>query len=172
MPPTMGDEGGRLHDAREERFGRSYEELVPGDRFRHWPGKTVTEADDHLFSLLTMAPSPLHVDAHYASTEMPEGRNIVLGSYVYALVLGMSVSDISGRAVANLGLDHLRHLAPVHHGDTLYAHTRVVDRRPSSSRPGFGIVTVDTWGTNQDGVTVIEFRRSFLLPAASGGGAD
>jgi acyl dehydratase len=155
---------GKLHDAREERYGRLYEELVPGERFRHWPGKTVTEADDHLFCLLTMAASPVHVDAHYASTEMEGGRNLVVGTYVYALVLGMSVADLSGRAIANLGLDGMRHVAPVHHGDTLYAWSEVVARRPSASRPGAGIVTVDTWAVNQDDVRVIEFRRSFLVP--------
>jgi acyl dehydratase len=160
----MNSPEGRFHDAREERFGRLYEDLIPGERFRHWPGKTITESDDHLFCLLTMAASPLHVDAHYASTEMPEGRNIVVGTYVYALVLGMSVPDISGRAVANLGVEQLRHVAPLHHGDTVYAHSQIVDRRRSQSRPGFGIVTVDSWGTNQEGAKVIEFRRSFIVP--------
>jgi acyl dehydratase len=159
-----GDDDGPLHDAREERFGRLYEDLVPGERFRHWPGKTVTEADDHLFCLLTMAASPIHIDAHYARTEMPGGRNIALGTYVYALVLGMSVPDISGRAIVNLGLEHMRHVAPVHHGDTIYAWSRVVERRRSRSRPHAGIVTVDTWAMNQDDVRVIEFRRSFMVP--------
>ena len=160
----MDLDGGVLHDARERRFGRIYEDLVPGDVFRHWPGKTVTEADDHLFCLLTMASSPLHLDAHYAQEEMPGGQNIVLGTYIYALVLGMSVPDISGRALANLGLEHMRHVAPVHHGDTIYATTRIADRRLSKSRPGVGIVTVDTEGANQNGVSVIEFRRSFMVP--------
>jgi acyl dehydratase len=157
-------EGGTLHDAREERFGRLYEDLVPGDSFRHWPGKTVTEADDHLFCLLTMSASPIHVDAHYASEEMPEGRNIVLGTYVYSLVAGMSVADLSGRAVSNLGVERLRHLTPVRHGDTLYAHSSVVDRRLSQSRPGHGIVSVETWGDNQLGERVIEFQRVFMVP--------
>jgi len=153
-----------VHDARETRFGRVYEELVPGDTYRHWPGKTVTEADDHLFCLLTMAASPLHIDAHYAREHMPGGRNIVLGTYLYALVLGMSVPDTSGRAMVNLGVESLRHIAPVHHGDTVYAWSRVADRRPSASRPGTGIVTVNTYGVNQDGATVLEFRRSFMVP--------
>ena len=155
---------GRLHDAREASFGRLYEDLLPGDRFRHWPGKTVTEADDHIFCLLTMAASPLHLDSHYAAQEMPEGRNIVLGSYVYALMLGMSVADLSGRAVASLEVECLTHLAPVHHGDTLYAWSQVLDRRRSRSRPRTGIVTVETWGQNQDDVRVIEFRRTFMVP--------
>jgi acyl dehydratase len=153
-----------LYDAEEERFGRLYEDLVPGQRLRHWPGKTITEAEDHLFCLLTLAASPLHIDANYARERMEGGRNIVVGTYVYALVLGMSVPDTSGRAIVNLGLDGMRHVAPVHHGDTIYASTTVVDRRLSRSRPGAGIVTVDTIGTNQDNATVIEFRRSFMVP--------
>jgi acyl dehydratase len=153
-----------VHDAREERFGRLYEELVPGDRYRHWPGKTITEAEDHLFCLLTMAASPIHVDANYALEQMPGGRNIVVGTYVYALVLGLSVADMSGRAIVNLGVENLRHVAPVHHGDTVYAWSQVVDRRPSGSRPGAGIVTVDTRGVNQEDATVLEFRRSFMVP--------
>jgi acyl dehydratase len=158
-----------VHDAREERFGRLYEDLVPGHRFRHWPGKTITEADDHLFCLLTMAASPIHIDAHYAREEMPGGSNIVLGSYVYALTLGMSVPDISGRAIVNLGLEHMRHVAPVRHGDTIYAWTRVVARRRSRSRPNVGIVTVDTWAVNEHDVRVLEFRRNFMVPCRGGG---
>jgi acyl dehydratase len=147
-----------------DRFGRFYEELVPGESFRHWPGKTITQAEDHLFCLLTMASSPLHTDANYARQHLPDGRNLVVGTYVYALVLGMSVPDISGRATVNLGVEHLRHVAPVHHGDTLYASTEILDRRPSRSRPGLGIVTVRTRGLNQEGATVIEFERSFMVP--------
>jgi acyl dehydratase len=138
--------------------------LIPGDVFRHWPGKTVTEADDHLFCLLTMAASPLHIDAHYAATEMKGARNIVVGTYVYSLILGMSVPDTSGRATANLGVERLRHLEPVHHGDTLYASSRVLQRRRSRTRPEAGIVGVQTWGINQSGVRVIEFERAFMLP--------
>lgn len=164
----MADRDGARHDAREDRFGRSYEDLVPGDRFRHWPGKTVTEADGHLFCLLTMSASPLHLDAHYASREMPDGRNIVLGTYVYSLVAGMSVADVSGRAIANLGVANLRHLAPVRHGDTLYAHSLVTERRRSQSRPATGIVSVLTHGENQQGERVIEFARTFLLPCREG----
>jgi acyl dehydratase len=153
-----------LHDAREERFGRVFEDLAPGDRFRHWPGKTVTEADDHLFCLLTMAASPLHLDAHYAAEEMTDKRNIVLGTYIYALVLGMSVPDISGSALASLGVERMAHLAPVHHGDTLYAWTEVLSARRSKSRTDAGIVEVQTWGVNQDDERVIEFNRTIMVP--------
>jgi len=154
----------RIVLAREERFGGLYEDFEVGDRFVHWPGKTITEADNHLFCLLTLAASPLHIDAHFAKTEMPEGRNLVVGTLVYSLLLGMSVPDISGRAIANLGVEELRHVAPMFHGDTLYGESEVVGARPSESRPEAGILTVRTTGSNQDGVTVCRFTRSVLLP--------
>lgn len=158
----------RIYDAREERFGRYLDEFEVGDVFRHWPGKTVTEADDHLFCMLTMAASPLHIDRHFAKAEMPDGLNVVVGTYVYSLLLGMSVPDISGRAIANLGLSELRHLAPLFHGDTLYGETEVLGTRLSASRPGEGILTVRTDGFNQDRLKVCTFTRSVLLPVRPG----
>ena len=154
----------RVFDAREERFGRYLDEYRPGDLFRHWPGHTITEAEDHMFCLLTLAASPLHVDRRFAETETEFGRNIVVGTYVYALLLGMSVPDISGRAIANLGLSALHHLAPVFHGDTLYGASEILSSRPSASRSGQGILTVRTDGFNQDGVKVCTFTRAVLLP--------
>jgi len=114
--------------------------------------------------MLTMAASPVHVDAHYAAGHMDGGRNVVVGTFIYAMLLGMSVPDTSGRAVAALGTDRLRHLAPVGHGDTLYAESTVLGTRPSRSRPGEGVVTIETRGRNQDGVVVCSFERSFLVP--------
>jgi acyl dehydratase len=95
---------------------------------------------------------------------MEGGRNIVVGTYIYALLLGMSVPDISGRAIANLGAEQLRHVAPFHHGDTLYGVTVVTGARPSKSRPKAGVLSVNTTGTNQDGVVVCTFSRSVLVP--------
>jgi acyl dehydratase len=161
---------GRAFDGRD-RFGRDLEDFEVGDCFDHWPGKTITEAEDHLFCLLTMAASPLHVDAVYAAQEMPGGRNVVVGTYVYALLLGMSVADVSGRAVANLGVSELRHVAPVHHGDTLYASSTILEVRPSRSRPGQGIVRVRTEGRNQDGTLVTWFERAVLVPRRPEGGS-
>jgi acyl dehydratase len=156
-----------IHEARQERFGRWFEEFVVGDVYRHWPGRTITEAEDHLFCMLTMAASPLHVDAHYAETEMAGGRNLVVGTLVYAALLGMSVPDTSGKAIAALGTDGLRHVAPLHHGDTLYGESTVVDARLSRSRPRTGVVTIETRGSNQEGTLVCEFRRTFLVPTRS-----
>jgi acyl dehydratase len=161
----------RVFDARQERNGRYLDEYEPGDIFRHWPGHTVTEAEDHLFCLLTQAVNPLHVDRHYAATETEFGRNVVVGTYVYALLLGMSVPDISGRAIANLGTTELRHLAPLFHGDTLYGVTEVLSTRRSQSRPGQGVLSVRTDGFNQDGLKVCTFTRAVLLPLRPAGEA-
>jgi acyl dehydratase len=147
-----------------QRFGRWFEELRVGDIHLHWPGKTITEAEHHIFCLLTMAASPLHVDAHYALAHMDKGRNIVVGTYVYSLIIGMSVPDISGKAIAFLGVDELRHLKPVYHGDTLYAESEVISRRRSRTQPGAGIVTVHSKGLNQEGDLVCELKRSILVP--------
>jgi acyl dehydratase len=160
-----------VHDARQQHFGRYLDEYRPGDLFRHWPGHTVTEAEDHMFCLLTRAASPLHVDRNFAERESEFGRNVVVGTFVYSLLLGMSVADISGRAVANLGLSELRHLAPLFHGDTLYGVTEVLSSRPSQSRPGQGVLTVRTDGFNQDGLKVCTFTRAVLLPLRPAGEA-
>ena len=111
-----------------------------------------------------MAASPLHIDREYAAKEMESGRNVVVGTYIYALLLGMSVPDISGRAIANLGVRELRHDAPVYFGDTLYASTEILDIRISRSRPNTGVLTVRTIGRNQNDKTVCVFNRDVLLP--------
>lgn len=160
----------KVYIAREERFGGYFDEYEVGDVFRHWPGKTITEADDHLFCLLTMAASPLHTDRDFAAKESIYGKNVVVGTYIYSLLLGMSVPDISGRAFANLGLSELRHIEPLFHGDTLYGETEVLMLRPSASRPSAGIMSVRTDGHNQDGLKVCTFTRSVLLPRRSAGG--
>ena len=153
-----------VHDARNDRFGRSFGEFAVGDVFRHWPGRTITAAEDHLFCMLTMAASPLHIDAHYAATEMEGARNIVVGTFIYAALLGMSVPDTSGKAIAALGTKDLRHVAPLYHGDSLYAESTVVAARASKSRPEAGVVTIETRGYNQHGALVCEFQRPFLVP--------
>jgi acyl dehydratase len=155
----------RQFDARE-RFGRYLDDFEVGDVYRHWPAHTITEAENHLFCLLTRAVSPVHTDSHYGGTEMDAGRNMVVGTFVYSLLLGISVPDTSGKAIAALGTASLRHIAPVFHGDTLYGESTVAAKRHSESRPGEGIVTIDTRGRNQDGMVVCEFRRSFLVPVS------
>jgi acyl dehydratase len=153
------------------KYGRYLEEFEVGDVYRHWPAKTVTEAEDHLFCLLTMNHHPLHVNDVYAS-QSQQGRNVVAGPYVYSLVFGMTVSDVSGKAIANLATEELSHPAPVFHGDTLFAESEVLEVRPSSSKPDRGVVKVHTRAYNQEGSLVAEFKRTVLVardPESSGG---
>ncbi|MFB9237172.1 MaoC family dehydratase [Plantactinospora siamensis] len=146
------------------QFGRYFEEFEVGAVYRHWPGKTVTEYDDHLFCLLTMNHHPLHLDAHYAEQASQFRRNVVVGNYIYSLLLGMSVPDVSGRAIANLEVESLRHVAPTFHGDTIYGETTVLDKRESGSKPDRGVVSVQTRGFNQDGTLVCVFKRRVMVP--------
>jgi acyl dehydratase len=144
-------------------YGRYLEEFEVGAVYKHWPAKTVTEADDHLFCLLTMNHHPLHINDVYAG-QSQQGRNVVVGPLVYSLALGMSVSDVSGKAIANLATEELSHPNPVFHGDTLFCETEVLDVKPSSSKPDRGVVKVHTRVLNQDGVLVAEFKRLVLVP--------
>ena len=133
----------------ERPFGRYLEDFVVGDVYRHWPGKTITEADDHLFCLITMNHHPLHLDAWYAEHDSVQGRNVVVGNLVYSVVLGMSVPDVSGSAIANLEVESLIHRYPTFHGDTIYAESRVLDVSPSQSKADRGVVTVETKGSTR-----------------------
>ena len=145
-------------------YGRYLDDFEVGATYKHWPAKTVTEADDHLFCLITMNHHPLHINDVYAA-QSQQGRNVVVGPLVYALALGMSVGDISGKAIANLATEELTHPAPLFHGDTLFVETEVLEVRPSQSKPDRGVVRVRTDAFNQDGVLVVSFRRSVLIPA-------
>ena len=145
-------------------FGRYLEEFEVGETYRHWPGKTITEADDHLFCAITMNHHPLHTDAHYAEERTQFGRNVVVGNLVYSLALGMSVPDISGKAIANLEVNGLKHENPTFHGDTIYAESTVLEVRPSSSKPDRGTVLVETRAYNQQGKRVCVFQRRVLVP--------
>ncbi len=147
-----------------ETFGRYFEDFVVGDTYEHRPGKTVLESDNHLFTLLTLNTHPLHFDAEYAKGS-EFGRNLVVSTYTLALLIGMSVTDCSQKAIANLGMDEVRFTAPVFAGDTLYGESEVLAKRESKSRPGQGVVTIRTLGKNQDGKVVCTFRRDMLIPA-------
>ena len=144
-------------------FGRYLEDFVPGDIYRHWPGKTITEADDHLFCMITMNHHPLHTNAWFAENETVQGKNVVVGNLVYSLALGMSVPDVSGSCIANLEVESLLHRSPTFHGDTIYAETRVLDATPSKSKDDRGIVTVETKAFNQRGEEVCYFRRKVMV---------
>src|SRR2546422_2901532 len=144
-------------------YGRYLEEFEVGAVYKHWPAKTVTEAEDHLFCLLTMNHHPLHVNDVYAAKSQ-QGQNVVVGPLVYSLAVGMTVSDVSGKAIANLATEELSHPNPVFHGDTLYCESEVLEVRPSQSKPDRGVVKVHTRVFKQTGELVAEFKRSVLVP--------
>jgi itaconyl-CoA hydratase len=146
-----------------ETFGRYFEDFHVGDIYEHRPGKTVTEYDNHLFTLMTMNTHPMHFDAEFAKAS-EFGRNIVVSPYTLALLIGMSVTDCSQKAIANLGMDEVKFTAPVFAGDTIYGESEVLAKRESQSRPGQGIVTIRTIGLNQEGVKVATFVRNMLIP--------
>lgn len=142
--------------------GRYLEDFIEGDVYFHPLGRTIVEADNIWFTLLTQNTAPLHFDRAYAEqTEF--GRRLVNSALTLALVTGQSVTDVSQNVLANLGWDEVRLPHPVLEGDTIYSVSEVLSTRPSRSRPNVGIVTVRTTGYNQDSVAVITFRRSLLV---------
>lgn len=147
-----------------ETFGRYFEDFKVGDVYEHRPGKTVTEYDNHLFTLMTMNTHPMHFDAEFARASEFE-KNLVVSPYTLAILIGMSVTDVSQKAIANLGMEEVKFTAPVFAGDTIYAESEVLEKRESKSRPGQGIVKVRTIGKNQDGTVVCTFLRNMLIPA-------
>jgi acyl dehydratase len=144
-------------------YGRYLEDFTVGDVYEHRPGRTITEADNIQFSLMTMNFHPLHCDAAYAA-KSEFGRLLVNSGLSLAIVLGMTVNDVSGKAIANLGWKEINLTAPVFCGDTLYAESEVLEMRESKSRPTQGVVTVHTRAFNQDGVQIMDFVRSALVP--------
>ena len=144
-------------------MSRYLEDFSAGQKFQHWPGRTVTEFDNTWFTLMTLNTNPLHFDAAYAAKSQ-HGQRLVNGLLVIAMVVGMSVRDISENAIANLEYESIRHTAPTFHGDTLYAETTVISVTESQSRPDRGVVYVETRGLNQDGKEVLILRRKVLVP--------
>jgi acyl dehydratase len=146
-----------------DTFGGYLEDFTPGDIYRHWPGKTITEADNHVFTLLTMNTNPLHIDEKYM-TNHQYGRILVVGPLVISLVVGMSVRDTSGKAIANLEYEKITHDAPVFQGDTIYAESEILDVRESNSKPDRGVIYMESRASNQHGERVLTLRRRFLVP--------
>jgi acyl dehydratase len=144
-------------------YGRYYEEFTVGEVIRHWPGRTITEADCTWFALLTMNQHPLHSDAHYAEHYTQHKQRLVLGPLVFSIGIGMTVADISGRAIANLEIERITHEGPTFIGDTIYAESTILEKR--ESRQGDrGLVMVETRVTNQKDERVMTFRRTALVP--------
>lgn len=143
-------------------LGFYYEDFVVGEEIIHSLSKTIFESDNNLFSLLTMNHHPVHTNIDYAQKNQ-HGKIMVVGTLVFSIVVGMTVPDISGKAIANLGYEDVKHLAPVFINDTLYAKTKILSKRESKSKNDRGIVYVETIGYNQDGIPVISFRRNVLI---------
>lgn len=145
----------------KDNFGSLYNDFIIGETYRHWPGKTITESDNNIFCLITMNHHPVHLDNHFAETQH-HGKILVVGTLVFSLTVGLTVSDISGAAIANLSYENIKHINPVFIGDTLYAQTKILDKiNTKSGRKG--IVHVQTIGYNQSNDKVIEFERKILF---------
>ena|SRR5580700_2735843 len=145
-------------------YGRYFEELEVGQHFRHWPGRTITEHDDTLFSLMSMNQHPVHNDENYAS-ETQHGRRLVVGPLVISLVVGMSQADVGGRSLGTIEYRDVRHLAPVFHGDTIYAESRILAKED-------GIVTVESRGLNQRGEPILSMERRIVVPRLPAGARE
>lgn len=152
-----------LRDLPVSNYGCYFEELEPGQTFRHWPGRTIAEFDDTLFSLLSMNQHPLHIDEHYAAGTQ-HGQRLVEGPIVISLVIGMSQADVGGRAVETLEYSDVRHAIPVFHGDTIYAESSVLEKHERDDWRG--VIKVEHRGINQRGETVLTMRRTIVVPLA------
>ena len=146
-----------------ESAGRYFEDFVVGDVYEHRPGRTITESDNVWFTLITMNTHPLHFDHAYAE-KSEFGKPLVNSCLTLSIVVGMSVSDVSQKAIGNLGWTDIRLTAPVFVGDTIYAESEVLHKRESAKRPTQGVVTVRTTGRKADGTVFISFERTVLVP--------
>jgi acyl dehydratase len=151
-----------IHEMKSN-FGRHLEEFAVGDIYKHWPNKTILEGDNNLFSLLTMNHHPVHLDKVFCNNHQHK-KILVVGTYVFSLVVGMTVSEISGKAIANLDYEKVTHDGPVFIGDTICAETEILSVRESKSKQDRGIIYVETRAYNQKGQKVLTFRRHVLIP--------
>ena len=141
---------------------RKKKNLKIGKIIKHWPGKTITENDNNLFCLLTMNHHPIHLDKIF-SKKSKFKKQIIVGTYVFSIVVGMTVRDISIIAVANLGYDHIQHLKPVFIGDTIYATSKIISERRSKSKKTQKIIGIETYAKNQKNEKVFIFKRHILV---------
>lgn len=151
-------------------IGQTADAFIVGQTIRHATSKTIYESDNNLFSLLTMNHHPIHTNADYANKQN-HGRELVVGTLVLSLIVGMTVPEISGKALANLGYDKVRHLGPTFIGDTLYCRSEVLRITPST-KGNTAVLKVRTFGFNQEGKDVISFERDVLLPTCPTGCPD
>lgn len=146
----------------ESKFGNYYEDFVVGEIIRHALSKTIFESDNNLFSLLTMNHHPIHTNLDYAEKNQ-HGKVLVVGTLVFSLAVGITVPDVSGKAVANLEYESVKHLNPVFINDTIYVRTEILDKQESKSKSDRGIVYVESIAYNQRGEDVLSFRRKVLI---------
>lgn len=147
---------------RVNTIGNYFEDFIIGETIEHSLSKTIFESDNNLFCLLTMNPHPVHTNIEYASLTQ-HGKILVVGPLVFSLAVGLTVSDISGQAIANLCYENIEHLSPVFINDTIYVKTTILDKWESKSKTDRGIVYVETVGYNQNKIDVIKFRRKVLI---------
>lgn len=143
-------------------LGLYYEDFIVGEEIRHSLSKTIFESDNNFFSLLTMNHHPVHTNIDYA-TKNQHGKILVVGTLVFSLAVGITVPDISGKAIANLDYESIKHLSPVFLNDTLYVRTKILDKRESRSKKDRGIIYVESVAYNQHGTDVLSFRRHVLV---------
>lgn len=146
----------------KKTIGRYFEELNVGETIDHTLSKTIFESDNNQFCLMTMNHHPVHTNLDYSRSEEYE-EPLVVGTLVISIVVGMTVPDISGKAIANLEYNEVKHLAPVFVNDTIYAKSTVLDKRKAESRDGAGIVRVETVASNQNDKDVLRLKRTFLV---------
>lgn len=146
----------------QSKLGMFYEDFVVGEMIEHALSKTIFESDNNIFSLLTMNHHPVHTNVDYASKNQ-HGKILVVGTLVFSLAAGITVPDISGKAIANLGYEEVKHLNPVFINDTIYVRTKILEKRESKTKPDRGIVYVESVAYNQHGEDVLSFRRHVLV---------
>jgi len=152
------------------QLGRFFEDFVVGTTYQHPMGRTISEADNTWFTLLTCNTNQNHFNAHLAaSNPITDGKVIVVSGFTVALVLGLSVIDMSQNAVANLGWTDIKLTHPVYVGDTIYAESICLETRESASRPEMGIIRMKTRGLNQDGDQIVSWYRSVMIPKRTSG---
>lgn len=143
------------------KFGNFYEDFVVGGQINHALTKTIFESDNNFFSLLTMNHHPVHLNSDYAEKKQ-HGEILVVGTLVFSVVVGITVPDISGKAIANLEYESIKHLNPVYLNDTIYVHTTIIDKWETSKKDR-GIVYVETIAKNQRGEDILSFKRKVLV---------
>lgn len=144
------------------KLGLYYEEFEVGAEIIHNLSKTIFECDNNFFSLMTMNHHPVHTNIDYAGKNQ-HGKILVVGTLVFSLAVGITVPDVSGKAIANLGYEDVKHLNPVFINDTIYVRTKVLSKRESKTKPDRGIVYVESIAYNQNGVDVLSFKRHVLV---------